>query len=102
MLTDLSDTQIEREKTSTQVVNAVMSGLGPLFGMVLPLTPFLFEGVFLSLFHATLISVALAVGVLFAFGTYMASISRQRWYVAGIRMGLAGIVVAVISIFLPG
>ena len=102
MLTDLSDTHIEREKTSTQVVNAVMSGLGPLFGMVLPLTPFLFEGAGLSLFQATIISVAVAVGVLFAFGAYMASISRQRWYVAGIRMGLAGIVVAVISIFLPG
>ncbi|MFC4551554.1 MULTISPECIES: VIT1/CCC1 transporter family protein [Halorussus] len=102
MLTDLSGTQVEREKTSTQVVNALMSGLGPLFGLVLPLVPFLFEGGLLSLFQATILSVAVAVGVLFAFGAYMASISRQRWYIAGIRMGLAGIVVAVISIFLPG
>ncbi|WP_254546937.1 VIT1/CCC1 transporter family protein [Halomarina pelagica] len=102
MLTDLSETQIEREKTSDQVVNALMSGLGPLFGLVLPLVPFLFEGAALSLFQATLLSVAVAVGVLFAFGAYMASISRQRWYVAGIRMGLAGIVVAIISVFLPG
>lgn len=30
MLTDLSETQVERDKTSTQVVNALMSGLGPL------------------------------------------------------------------------
>jgi predicted membrane protein (TIGR00267 family) len=102
MLTDLSETRIEREKTSNQVVNALMSGLGPLFGLVLPLVPFLFEGTVVSLFQATALSVAVAVGVLFAFGAYMASISRQRWYVAGIRMGLAGIVVAVISIFLPG
>ena len=102
MLTDLSDTQIERNKTSNQVVNALMSGLGPLFGLVLPLVPFVFEGAALSLLQATILSVAVAVGVLFAFGAYMASISRQRWYIAGIRMGLAGIVVAVISIFLPG
>ncbi|SIR64698.1 TIGR00267 family protein [Haladaptatus litoreus] len=102
MLTELSDTQIERDKNSDQVVNALMSGLGPLFGLVLPLVPFLFEGVALSLFEATVLSVAVAVGVLFVFGAYMASISRQRWYIAGIRMGLAGIVVAVISIFLPG
>jgi predicted membrane protein (TIGR00267 family) len=102
MLTDLSDTRIEREKTSDQVVNALMSGLGPLFGLVLPLVPFLFEGVALSLFEATVLSVAVAVGVLFAFGAYMASISRQRWYVAGVRMGLAGVVVAIISVFLPG
>lgn len=102
MLTDLEDTQVERNKTSMQVVNALMSGLGPLFGLVVPLVPFLFEGAPLTLFQATVLSVAVAVGVLFAFGAYMASISRQRWYVAGLRMGLAGIVVAIISIFLPG
>ena len=74
MLTDLSETQIEREKISTQVANALMSGLGPLFGLVLPLTPFLFEGTALSLLQATVLSVA----VLFAFGAYMASISCQQ------------------------
>ena len=102
MLTDLSDTQVEREKMSNQVVNALMSGLGPLLGLVVPLTPFLFEGALFTLFQATLVSVGIAVAVLFAFGAYMASISRQRWYIAGIRMGLAGVVVAVLNVFLPG
>ncbi|PSQ66849.1 MAG: hypothetical protein BRD24_02195 [Halobacteriales archaeon SW_9_67_24] len=102
MLTDLSDTQVEREKMSDQVVNALMSGLGPLLGLVVPLTPFLLEGALFTLFQATLVSVGIAVAVLFAFGAYMASISRQRWYVAGIRMGLAGVVVAVLNVFLPG
>lgn len=101
MLTDLSDTQVEREKMSNQVVNAFMSGLGPLIGLILPLIPFLFEGVAFSLFQATLVSIAVAVGVLFTFGAYMASISRQRWYIAGIRMGLAGIVVAILNLFIP-
>jgi VIT1/CCC1 family predicted Fe2+/Mn2+ transporter len=55
----------------------------------------------LSMLQATLVSVAVSVGVLFTFGAYMASISRQRWYVAGIRMGLAGIVVAIINVFIP-
>lgn len=102
MLTDLSDTQVEREKMSNQVINAAMSGLGPLLGLVIPLIPFLMEGTVLSLFQATLVSVALAVSVLFTFGAYMASISQQRWYIAGIRMGLAGIVVAILNVFLPG
>ena len=102
MLTDLSDTQVERDRMSNQVVNALMSGLGPLLGLVVPLTPFLFEGAVFTLFQATLASVAMAVAVLFTFGAYMASISRQRWYVAGIRMGLAGVVVAVLNVFLPG
>ena len=102
MLADLSDTRVEREKTSNQVVNALMSGLGPLLGLVIPLLPFLLDGTVFTLLQATLASVAMAVGILFAFGAYMASISRQRWYVAGIRMGLAGIVVAVLNVFLPG
>jgi predicted membrane protein (TIGR00267 family) len=102
MLADLSDTQIERDKMSNQVVNAFMSGLGPLLGLVVPLTPFLFEGTAFSLLLATLVSVGMAVGILFIFGAYMASISKQRWYIAGIRMGLAGIVVAVLNVFLPG
>ena len=102
MLADLSGTRVEREKMSNQVVNALMSGLGPLLGLVVPLLPFLLEGTVLSLLQATLASVAMAVGVLFTFGAYMASISRQKWYIAGIRMGLAGIVVAVINVFLPG
>ncbi|WP_256686619.1 VIT1/CCC1 transporter family protein [Halococcus qingdaonensis] len=102
MLADLSDTRIERDKMSNQVVNALMSGLGPLLGLIVPLVPFLFEGTVFSLLQATLVSVAMAVGILFTFGAYMASISRQRWYVAGIRMGLAGVVVAVLNVFLPG
>jgi predicted membrane protein (TIGR00267 family) len=102
MLTDLSDTRVEKDKTSDQVVNALMSGLGPLCGLVVPLVPFLFAGAALSLLQATILSVAVACGVLFAFGAYMATISRQRWYVAGIRMGIAGVVVAAINVFLPG
>ena len=102
MLADLSETQVERNKMSNQVTNALMSGLGPLLGLVLPLGPFLLEGTVFSLLQATVVSVGVAVSVLFVFGAYMASISRQRWYIAGIRMGLAGIVVAVLNIFLPG
>jgi predicted membrane protein (TIGR00267 family) len=101
MLADLSDTGVEREKMSNQVANAIMSGLGPLLGLVVPLLPFLLEGAVFSLLQATLVSVGMAVGVLFIFGAYMASISRQRWYIAGIRMGLAGIVVAVLNVFFP-
>ena len=102
MLADLSDTQVERERMSNQVVNALMSGLGPLLGLIIPLVPFLLEGTVFTLLQATLVSVGMAVGVLFIFGAYMASISKQRWYVAGIRMGLAGIVVAILNVFLPG
>jgi VIT1/CCC1 family predicted Fe2+/Mn2+ transporter len=52
--------------------------------------------------QAALIAVGLGVGLLFIFGAYMASIAGIPWYVAGIRMGLAGLVVAGINLLLPG
>jgi len=107
MLTDLDDTRIEREQSGARAFHAVASGLGPLVGILVPLSPFLFEGSVLavdafSMQEAALVGVGLGVCVLGVFGAYMGSISGQRWYVAAVRMGLAGLVVAVINIFLPG
>jgi len=101
MLVDLDDTRIQREQSTTRLVHSVASGLGPLLGILLPLTPFLFEGGALTMVSAGFVSVAIAVCVLGAFGAYMGSISDQRWYVAAGRMGLAGIVVAAINLVLP-
>jgi VIT1/CCC1 family predicted Fe2+/Mn2+ transporter len=79
-----------------------MSGLGPLIGILIPLSPFVIEGTVLTMQEAGLISVGLGIGVLGVFGAYMGSISGQRWYVAAGRMGLAGLVVALLNFFLPG
>jgi predicted membrane protein (TIGR00267 family) len=102
MLKDLDDTRIQREQSGARVVHATMSGLGPLLGILIPLTPFVVEGTVLTMQEAALIAVGLGVGVLGVFGAYMGSISGQRWYVAAARMGLAGVVVAVINFLLPG
>ncbi len=102
MLTDLDDTRVHREAVGGRVINAVASGLGPLVGILLPLVPFLFEGPLVTMYEATLFGVAIGVGVLFSFGAYLGALSKQRWYVAGIRMGLAGLVVAAINVLLPG
>ncbi|SDM08760.1 TIGR00267 family protein [Halogranum gelatinilyticum] len=102
MLTDLDDTAIQRQKANARLVHAVMSGIGPILGVVLPLVPFLFEGRGLSLAGATVGGILIGVALLFAFGAYLSTISRQRWYVAGLRMGLAGLVVAAVNYLLPG
>jgi len=102
MLTDLDETQIQRQKAGARQVNALMSGMGPIIGIVFPMVPFLFEGATLSMRDTTLISIGVAVAILFIFGAYLADISEQNWIVAGARMGLAGIVVAVLNIILPG
>lgn len=102
MLTDLDDTQIEREHQGARFVHATMSGLGPLIGILVPLAPFAFEGSVLTMVEAGALGVGIGVTVLGVFGAYMGSISGQRWYVAAVRMGLAGLVVAAINIVLPG
>jgi predicted membrane protein (TIGR00267 family) len=102
MLTDLDGTRVEREQRGARVIHATASGLGPLIGVLVPLVPFLFEGTVLTMAEAGLGGVGLGIGMLASFGAYMGSISGQRWYVSAIRMGLAGLVVAVINLFLPG
>jgi predicted membrane protein (TIGR00267 family) len=102
MLTDLDDTRVERERRGARLVHATMSGLGPVTGILITLAPFAFEGVVLTMTEAAVLGVALGVGVLAAFGAYMGSVSGQRWYVAAVRMGLAGLVVAGLNVFLPG
>jgi predicted membrane protein (TIGR00267 family) len=102
MLTDLTDTHVQRTKRGARIVHATASGLGPLIGVLVPLTPFLFEGTAVSMAQAGVLGVSLGIGVLAVFGAYMSSISGQRWYVSAFRMALAGLVVAVINLFLPG
>ena len=102
MLADLGDTRPARRRRRARVVNAVASGLGPLVGVLLPLTPFLFEGDLLTMTEAGVGGAAVASLVLFAFGAYLGALSERRWWVAGLRMGLAGLAVAALTILLPG
>jgi predicted membrane protein (TIGR00267 family) len=102
MLTDLDDTQVERSKQGERLVHSTMSGMGPLVGIVLPLTPFLLEGTVFTMVTAALVSIAIGIAILGVFGAYMGSISGQRWYVAAARMATAGLVVAVVNWALPG
>ncbi|RDZ36169.1 hypothetical protein C5B89_14570 [Haloferax sp. Atlit-47N] len=98
MLADLGGTAVERDQVAARGINAAASGLGPLVGIVVPLLPFLVVGTLLTMTWATLASVGLGTAILFAFGAYMGSISEQRWYVAGLRMALAGVAVAAVNL----
>ncbi len=102
MLRSLEDTRLEDRKFEDRAVNALMSGIGPVIAMLSIISPFLLEGTVLTMREATIASVAIGVAVLFVFGAYMGRISKQRWWYAGIRMGLAGLVVALLNVLLPG
>lgn len=102
MLTDLDDTRIERSARRARIIHATASGLGPMIGILLPLGPFFFEGQVFSMPEAGVVGVGLGIAILGTFGAYMGSVSGHRWYVSALRMALAGLVVAVINLFLPG
>jgi len=102
MLKRLGDTKLAREQRRARRFHAVMSGLGPIIGIVVPISAFLLAGSVLTLFEATLLAVGLGVALLFVFGAFLGSLSRQSWVVAGARMGIAGLVVAILNLFLPG
>jgi predicted membrane protein (TIGR00267 family) len=104
MLTDLDDTQVQRDQRGARLLHALASGAGPLVGVLVPLSPFVLTlgGGPLTLWQATAAGVALGVGVLGTLGAYMGAVSEQRWYVSAARMGAAGVVVALINLALPG
>lgn len=102
MLTDLEDTRVTDQNRRDRLRHAAMSGTGPLLGILVPIAPYAFAPLAISMFQATVAAVLLGVFLLFIFGAYMGSISGQSWLVAGARMGLAGFVVALINILLPG
>ncbi len=102
MLEPLGETEVYERKQAGRRVNALMSGLGPTLGIFLPAIPFAFEELYLTMFQAAAASVVIATTLLFLFGVYMGRISKQKWYEAGVRMGLAGVVVTVINLLLPG
>ncbi|MFB6099857.1 MAG: VIT1/CCC1 transporter family protein [Candidatus Nanohalobium sp.] len=103
MMEDLKNTEVHEKKKQGRIINSLSSGLGPVIGVLVPILPFLLErGGLLTMLQATILSVALAVLLLGAFGAYMARISRQKMLWAAARMGLAGLVVALLNIVLPG
>lgn len=102
MLEDLSGTELEEQKKDARIINSAMSGMGPVLSILLVISPFLLEESLLTMLQATIASVLMGVAVLFVFGAYMGKLSKQAWWRAGARMGLAGLVVALINVLLPG
>ncbi|MFW5955897.1 MAG: VIT1/CCC1 transporter family protein [Halorhabdus sp.] len=102
MLADLEDTRLHDHRADARKINAFMSGLGPVIGMLLPIVPYFFVDVALSMRWATVLGVFIGVGLLFVFGAYMGTLSEQNWVVAGLRTGVVGLVVGAINVVLPG
>lgn len=99
MLENLENTRLQREQKKARKINALMSGLGPVIGVLLPISTFLLP---MPLFYSTVSSILAGAILLSIFGLYMGKISGQSKLKSAVRMGIAGFVVAALNYILPG
>lgn len=102
LLTDLENTRVVDRKRAGRLINALMSGLGPVLAVLLTMSPFLLEPAVLSMLTATVLSVGVGVAILFLMGAYMGSVADLNWWVSGARMAVAGLFAAGLNFLLPG
>lgn len=100
MLVDLGDTDIADKKRMGVLWNTFLSGLGPLVGCFTPLLPFTLANRFLSIRSATILSILVAMLLLFVMGAYMGKISRRSLVISGFRMLLAGVAAVTVLLLL--
>jgi len=96
MLSDLSNTHLEKKQSSKMWVSTVMHGLSAFFGAILPIIPLLFmEGR-----NAYYAGIFIALFILFSLGIYLGKIIKKNLILYGILLTIVGVVVAVISYLL--
>lgn len=101
MLEEMEGTEVHERKHQKRIQNAVMSGIGPVLAVLISVSPFLLVPK-ISMFQATASSVVAGCLILFTFGAYLSKISGKNMLKSGVRMGIAGLVVAALNLILPG
>ena len=97
MLSDMSNTMYAKATRTTSAVVALVDGLSPSVAAFIIITPLLLvpSGV-LSVSMAFYIAIFICLGLLFALGLFLGTISRKNIWVYGAKTLLAGIVTAII------
>jgi len=100
MLRNLDDTEQARASRFAVWVIAAVDGLSPLLFGALVLVPFALVGRTISMHHAYIASLSLALVLLFALGIFLAKVGRDAVLRSGVRMVVAGLVCVVFSFLL--
>jgi predicted membrane protein (TIGR00267 family) len=97
MLSDMSNTMYAKATRTTSAVVALVDGLSPSIAAFIIITPLLLvpSGV-LSVSMAFYIAIFICLGLLFALGLFLGTISRKNIWVYGAKTLLAGIATAII------
>lgn len=99
-LIDLQQTKIGKASRMAAVVVALVDGLSPFLASSLVLVPFFLVGLFPLVSWAYYASIGVALIILFGLGLFLGHISKENWFVAGIKTVIAGAICIVLSYLL--
>jgi predicted membrane protein (TIGR00267 family) len=90
MLTDLTDTRLEREGTRKMVIISLVDGVTPALAAVIPLSPFFLAQASIISVSVSIVSSLVLMGmVLFGLGMFLGKTAEENMFLYG------GLVVAV-------
>jgi predicted membrane protein (TIGR00267 family) len=99
-LTDLNETKIGRASRVAAIVVSLVDGLAPFLAALVVLLPFFFTSLWGEIYHSYYLSLAMALGTLFALGAFLGAISRENIALTGVKMIGAGLLAMVLGYLL--
>jgi predicted membrane protein (TIGR00267 family) len=100
-LTSLQDTTIASASRYASVVIALVDGSSPFVAALIAVAPYLFAGS-LGMDGAFYAAMAVAFAELFLLGVFLGRVSRDRLWLSGIKLTVAGVVALALSLLLGG
>ena len=100
-LSSLQDTTIASASRYATIVIAAVDGASPFAAALIVMIPFLFTGA-LGMHGAYYAAVGVGLVELFLLGVFLGAVSRERLWVYGLRLVLAGLLALAISMLLGG
>jgi len=100
-LTSLHDTSIASASRYATVVIAFVDGASPFAAAIIAVVPFLFAGA-LGIHGAYYAAMAVALVELFCLGMFLGRVSRDRLWLSGVKLMLAGLVALGLGLLLGG
>jgi len=99
-LTDLNETKIGRASRAAAIVVSLVDGLAPFLAALVVLLPFFLTPLWGNIYHSYYLSLAMALGALFALGAFLGAISRENIALTGVKMIGAGLLAMVLGYLL--
>ena len=101
MLTDLTDTVIDKTSKSITMLVLVINFLTPILSCTITILPFVFVVLeILDIYIASWLSVAFAFSILFGAGVYLGRIGKKNPWIKGLRMTAFGVIAFIIGFLL--